>query len=248
VDCSSLSDTLLESELFGLKGTSDDSTRDSLGFIRAADGGSIFLDEISQLSLPLQGKLLRVLRDKAVTPVGAVTSHPVDVRIIAATNRDLDAMVQQGHFLGDLFQLLGSCVLRTPPLRDRLADIVPLAHHFLAILAELHDEPLKMISDPVIQVLQTYPWPGNVRELSNILEQAHVLASNDSLQLSDLPLRLQVGVRQATEIPESLSLDELEKQAILTALRRCNFNRAAAGRMLGISTPRLKRRIARLGL
>src|SRR6201996_3531429 len=164
VDCSSLSDTLFESELFGhVKGAFTGAMRDSLGFIRAADGGTLFLDEIGELSLALQSKLLRVLQEKVVVPVGDTTPRAVDIRVITATNRDLEQMVRQGTFRQDLYFRLNVMVLKTPPLRERPQDIIPLAEYFLKVQSDLYSEPLKKISQPVADVLTCYPWPGNVR-------------------------------------------------------------------------------------
>ena len=249
VDCSSLSDVHLESELFGcVKGAFDGATRDSLGFIRAADGGSVFLDAIGDLALPLQARLFHVLMEKTVLPVGDSNPHPVDVRIMAATNGDLEAMVQQGKFLSHLFRALNEVILKIPTLRDRPKDILPLAQHFLDVQAQLHHEPSRSISDRVAAVLQAYSWPGNVRELANLMEQAHVLASGDTLELGDIPLRLQNLHTQREQPIASLSLEDLERHTIATALKRCNYNRARAGRMLGINIQRLKRRIDHFGL
>ena len=248
VDCSSLSDTLFESELFGhMKGAFTGATRDSLGFIRAADGGTLFLDEIGELSLQLQSKLLRVLQEKVVVPVGDTKPRPVDIRVVTATNRDLEAMVRQGTFRQDLFFRLNVVVLKTPPLRERAADVLPLANYFLRVQSELYNEPLKTISSQVAQVLQCYPWPGNVRELANVMEHAHVLASAESIELSDIPLRLQTSTAKPLGI-DVLSLEDVERQTIATALKRANYNKALASRLLGINIQRLNRRIIRLGI
>src|SRR5271170_5633049 len=248
VDCSSLSDTLFESELFGhVKGAFTGASRDSLGFIRAADGGTLFLDEIGELSLQLQSKLLRVLQEKVVVPVGDTKPRPVDIRVITATNRDLEAMVRQGTFRQDLYFRLNVVVLKSPPLRERAADVLPLANYFLRVQSELYNEPLKTISSQVAQVLQCYPWPGNVRELANVMEHAHVLASAESIELSDIPLRLQTSTAKPLGI-DVLSLEDVERQTIATALKRANYNKALASRLLGINIQRLNRRIIRLGI
>jgi transcriptional regulator with PAS, ATPase and Fis domain len=248
VDCSSLSDTLFESELFGhVKGAFTGAMRDSLGFIRAADGGTLFLDEIGELSMALQSKLLRVLQEKVVVPVGDTNPRPVDIRVLTATNRDLDVMVREGTFRQDLFFRLNVVILKTPALRERPQDIIPLAQHFLAVQSELYNESLKKLSTPVAEVLQAYAWPGNVRELANVMEHAHVLASGESIELSDIPLRLQTGSAKPVAT-ESLSLEDVERQTIASALKRANYNKALASRMLGINIQRLNRRIVRLGI
>jgi transcriptional regulator with PAS, ATPase and Fis domain len=248
VDCSSLSDTLFESELFGhVKGAFTGAMRDSLGFIRAADGGTLFLDEIGEMSLALQTKLLRVLQERTVVPVGDSVPRPVNIRVVTATNRDLEAMVRQGTFRQDLFFRLNVVILRTPPLRDRAQDILPLARHFLDVQAQLYNEPLKGIAEPVAEILQSYAWPGNVRELSNVMEHSHVLASGDKIELSDIPLRIHAGAVKQPMV-ETFSLEDVERQAISAALKRSNYNKALASRLLGVNIQRLNRRIVRLGI
>ncbi len=248
VDCSSLSDTLFESELFGhVKGAFTGAMRDSLGFIRAADGGTLFLDEIGELSLHLQSKFLRILQEKVVVPVGDTNPRPVDIRVITATHRDLDVMVRDGSFRQDLYFRLNVVVLKTPPLRERPQDILPLAQHFLQLQSELYNEPLKKISQPVAEVLQCYVWPGNVRELANVMEHAHVLASTETVELSDIPIRLQTGTARPVST-DVMSLEDVERQTIATALKRANYNKAMASRLLGINIQRLNRRIIRLGI
>ena len=188
VDCSSLSDSLFESELFGhVKGAFTSAMRDSLGFFRAADGGTLFLDEIGELSLHLQAKLLRVIQERAVTPVGDFRPRPVDVRIVTATNRSLEQMVRDGKFRQDLYFRLNVMVLNLPPLRDRIDDVTELAAHFLATQASLYNEPKKKLSADAAAALKAHSWPGNVRELANVMAHAHVLAMTDEIALADLP-------------------------------------------------------------
>jgi transcriptional regulator with PAS, ATPase and Fis domain len=247
VDCSSLSDTLFESELFGhVKGAFTGAARDSLGFIRAADGGTLFLDEIGELSLHLQAKLLRVLQEKCVVPVGDFRPRAVDIRVISASNRPLEAMVREGTFRQDLFFRLNVVVLKLPPLRERRDDIVQLSEYFLKTQAELYNESVKTISPEAAIVLHDYTWPGNVRELSNVMEHAHVIASGPQVSVSDLPPRLQHTIDG--ENPEDLSLQDIERCTIAKALKKVNFNKAAAARVLGINIQRLNRRIVRLGI
>jgi transcriptional regulator with PAS, ATPase and Fis domain len=247
VDCSSLSDTLFESELFGhVKGAFTGATRDSLGFIRAANGGTLFLDEIGELSLHLQSKFLRVIQERCVVPVGDVRPIPVDIRVVSATNRSLDAMVRDGSFRQDLFFRLNVVVLKLPPLRERDSDVIPLAEHFLKTQADLYAEPCKRVSPEAAMLLQDYAWPGNVRELSNVMEHAHVIASGDEITVADLPPRLQAATQ--AEPTDDLSLLDVERCAIAKALRKANFNKTAAARLLGINIQRLNRRITRLGI
>lgn len=245
VDCSSLSDTLFESELFGhVKGAFTGATRDSLGFIRAADSGTLFLDEIAELSLHLQAKLLRVLQEKCVVPVGDFRARSVDLRLISATNRPLEAMVREGTFRQDLFFRLNVVVLKLPPLRERKDDILSLAEHFLQMQADLYGESVKTLEPQTVSLLQEYSWPGNVRELSNVMEHAHVIAASRQVTVSDLPPRLQTA--SGMDSPEDLSLQDIERCTIAKALKKMNFNKAAAARLLGINIQRLNRRISRL--
>jgi two-component system response regulator HydG len=249
VDCSSLSDTLFESELFGhVKGAFTGANRDSVGFIRAADGGTLFLDEIGELSLQLQSKLLRVLQEKCVVPVGDFRPRPVDIRVITATNRPLEAMVREGRFRQVLYFRLNVVVLKLPALRERVDDIVPLARHFLKTQADLYGESFKSISTEVGHLLQKYAWPGNVRELANVMEHAHVIAHGESVEIADLPPRLQPNTPESAAQNEEMSLQDIERCTITRALKRCNFNKAAASRLLGINIQRLNRRITRLGI
>ena len=249
VDCSSLSDALFESELFGhVKGAFTGAMRDSLGFVRAADKGTLFLDEIGELSLPLQAKLLRVLQERVVVPVGDTRPIPVDVRIVTATNRDLEEMVRKGAFRQDLYFRLNVVQLKTPALRERPVDVIMLANHFLGLQSSLYNEPRKQISGSVAEVLGGYAWPGNVRELANVMEHAHVLASGHTIELSDIPLRLQTAAAKPAPMGESFSLEDVERQTIAGALKKSNYNKALASRMLGINIQRLNRRIVRLGL
>jgi transcriptional regulator with PAS, ATPase and Fis domain len=248
VDCSSLSDTLFESELFGhVRGAFTGASRDSLGFIRAADGGTLFLDEIGELSAATQAKLLRVLQERRVVPVGETRGRPVDIRVVAATHRDLPTMVRAGAFRQDLFFRLNVVTLRLPPLRERAEDILPLARHFLATQAELYDEPVKQIAPDAAAALRAHDWPGNVREVANVMEQAHVLAISPFVELADLPPHFSQQ-SELRNVVSDLRLENVERRAILEALRRTDFCKAAAARLLGLNIQRLNRRIVRLGI
>ncbi len=205
VDCTALPETLFESELFGhLKGAFTGAHRDSLGYIRAAHLGTLFLDEVGELGLGLQAKLLRVLQERRVTPVGASVSLPVDVRVICATNLDLSAMVAAGTFRQDLFYRLAVVPLELPPLRARAQDIIPLAEHWLTKLAETYGSIPKQLSLPVADALLKYSWPGNIRELHNVIEHAHVLNDGPTIELSDLPARMWAGEISRAKFPGSI--------------------------------------------
>jgi transcriptional regulator with PAS, ATPase and Fis domain len=245
VDCSAFSEALFESQLFGhVKGAFTGAVRDTIGFMRAASGGTFFLDEVGELTLPLQAKLLRVLQERTVVPVGDTNPHPVDIRLICATNRDLSNMVDLGTFRRDLFFRLNVVTLAVPPLRERTTDIPILAERFLATQATLANEQPKRLSPEAENALVQYSWPGNIRELFNCLEHAHVLSDGATVEIDALP----AAVRRhfAAPAPEigDLNLAALERRVIIEALRRTRGNRAAAGRLLGLEPRRLNRRLA----
>ncbi|MDP9175218.1 MAG: sigma 54-interacting transcriptional regulator [Planctomycetota bacterium] len=249
VDCSALADSLFESQLFGhLKGAFTGAMRETMGFIRAADGGTLFLDEIGELSPALQAKLLRVIQERQVVPVGDTNPRPVDIRIICATHRDLSAMVADGTFRHDLYYRLHVICLHLPPLRERIADMFPLAAHFLKKLAVRSGEMPKKLSIQALESLCRYHWPGNIRELFNVLEHSFVLSENSTIiELTDLPPMLTgTGFRGPTAT--DLNLDNVERRAIMEALKRTRNNRANAARLLGIEPRRLNRRIDALGI
>jgi len=247
VDCSAMTETLFESQLFGhVRGAFTGAVRESLGFIRAADGGTLFIDEVGELSVLLQAKLLRVLQERCVTPVGDTRARPVDVRVICATHRDLAEMVRLRTFREDLYFRLNVVVLRVPPLRERPEDVVPLAEHFLSVQADLYCEPAKSLSGEACDLLRLYPWPGNVRELSNVIEHAHVLASEGIIRATDLPDRLRRAAVSGVSTSSDLRLVDVERRTIAEALNRTKFCKAAASRLLGINIQRLSRRIKSL--
>jgi len=248
VDCSSLTDTLFESELFGhVRGAFTGAVRESLGFIRSADKGTLFLDEIGELSLPMQAKLLRVIQERIVVAVGSAKPTAVDVRIVCATHRNLSDMVRDGTFREDLYFRLNVVVLQVPPLRERPADVLPLARHFLSAQAALYDERPREISDAACETLSRYHWPGNVRELANVMEHAHVL-SNDLIDIANLPERIRSASSGPQRQGSDLLLHDIERRAISEALKRTRFSKAAASRLLGINIQKLNRRIQRLGI
>jgi transcriptional regulator with PAS, ATPase and Fis domain len=258
VDCASLPESLFESQLFGhCRGAFTGASRDSLGAIRSADGGTLFLDEVGELNLNVQAKLLRALQERAVVPVGETTPRPVDVRVICATNRDLQAMVKTGAFRQDLFFRLHVVVLMLPPLRDRREDVLALCYHFLSMQADAYGEARKKLSDEAAEALTKYNWPGNIRELGNAMEQAHALAASEVIGLSDLPAHIASGDATPPTMTADqedsmragdLSMVELERRTITEALRRTRFNKAAASRLLQMNVKRLNRKIIRAGI
>ena len=263
VDCGSLVPTLMESELFGyVKGAFTGATRSKDGLLASAQGGTVFLDEIGELPLDLQAKLLRALQEKEIRPVGATHRISINVRILAATNRDLSAMVEQGRFRKDLYYRLSVVNLRIPPLRERKQDIPLLAAHFLERMARETGTP-HTLSDDALRTLMEYDWPGNVRELEHSIDRACTLSSGPILHLGDLPTQLQnfhlqnrrpmvvsapaLAAGGAARGPV-MPLAQLEKQAILETLRKLNGDKLLAARLLGIGKTTLYRKLKEYGI
>ncbi len=251
VDCTALSGALFESQLFGhVKGAFTGAICDTLGFFRAADGGTIFLDEIGEMETDLQAKLLRVLQEGRVTPVGSAVGHPVDVRVLCATNRDLKQMVQKGTFRADLYFRLNVYKIDLPPLRERKGDIRILAEHFLRKQAELYEEPLRCLSEAAAAILEGYHWPGNVRELANAMEHAHIASRGRVIEPSDLPIDILEGDLLAEGEPEDVfyPFQQIQKRMILLALKKARGRKMAAARLLGIDHRKLDRLVEEFGL
>ena len=244
VDCSSLVPTLIEAELFGyVKGAFTGALHAKQGLMEIADGGTLFLDEIGDLPFDMQAKLLRALQEKEVRPVGSTDRIPLSARIIAATNRDLDAAVRQGTFRQDLFFRLNVVQIKIPPLRERKTDIPILVNSFLEKFSEANG-PMRTISEDAIARMMAYDWPGNVRELENAIERAIALGSGPILQVGDLPTNLHYGTgERLPQNDELLPLDELERRAILRALREAGGDKLAAARLLGIGKTTLYRKL-----
>jgi len=244
VDCSSLVPTLIEAELFGyVKGAFTGALHAKQGLMEIADGGTLFLDEIGDLPFDMQAKLLRALQEKEVRPVGSTDRIPLSARIIAATNRDLDAAVRQGTFRQDLFFRLNVVQIKIPPLRERKTDIPILVNSFLEKFSEANGR-VRTISEDAIARMMAYDWPGNVRELENAIERAIALGSGPILHAGDLPTNLQYGTgERLPQNDELLPLDELERRAILRALREAGGDKLAAARMLGIGKTTLYRKL-----
>jgi two-component system response regulator HydG len=249
VDCGSLVPTLIESELFGhVRGAFTGATHQKDGLLAIADGGTVFLDEIGDLPVDLQAKLLRAIQEKEIRPVGSVRNVPINVRILAATNRDLEQAVTQGAFRRDLYFRLNVLTLRIPPLRERRQDIPLLVAHFLERQArETGTE--KTLSDDALKALLNYDWPGNVRELENCLDRAAALSSSHELQVRDLPTQVYSAPAELLNISASASksgivpLTSLEREAILNALAQLNGDKMMAARLLGIGKTTLYRKL-----
>jgi DNA-binding NtrC family response regulator len=263
IDCGSLVPTLMESELFGyVKGAFTGANRSKEGLLASAQGGTVFLDEIGELPLDLQAKLLRALQEKEVRPVGATHRVAINVRILAATNRNLAAMVEQGRFRKDLYYRLSVVNLRIPPLRERKQDIPLLAAHFLERMSR-ETGITHTLSDDALRTLVDYEWPGNVRELEHSLDRACTLSSGPVLHLGDLPTQLQnfhlqnrrsvtiaataLGAPGSARAPV-LPLAQLEKQAILETLRKLNGDKLLTARLLGIGKTTLYRKLKEYGI
>ena len=249
VDCTTLSGQLLESQLFGhVKGSFTGAVSDTLGFFRAAHQGTIFLDEIGELSIELQAKLLRVLEESCVTPLGATQAYSVDVRVICATNHNLRQAVHQGKFRADLYYRLNVVQLEVPPLRARKDDVVLLADYFLGKQAELYDEPAKKLAAPALKLLTGYSWPGNVRELANVMERAYVMSRTDKIGPSALPTEILTGDILAELEHEFPTIDEANRKLILRALQATNGRKMAAAKLLRIDHRRLNRLMKKYNL
>ncbi len=251
VDCTTLTGQLFESQLFGhAKGAFTGAVSSTLGFFRAADGGTIFLDEISEIPIDLQAKLLRVLQESTVTPVGSVTSYPINVRILCATNRNLRQMVEEEKFRADLYYRLNVVAVEVPPLRKRKADIPGLAQYFLDQQALLYSEPTKTLNPQARQLLIDYAWPGNVRELANAMERAYVLTPTDIITPAALPTEILIAEKNPNcddqlRLP---TLDEAQRKVIVHALEATGGKKLAAAKILALDRRKLNRLIEKLNI
>ena len=264
VDCGSLVPTLIESELFGyVKGAFTGANKNKDGLLASAEGGTVFLDEVGELPLDLQSKLLRALQEKEVRPVGANFTVPISARVLAATNRDLAAMVEQGRFRKDLYFRLNVVNLRIPPLRDRREDIALLALHFLE-RCDRESGITHTFSDDALRTMTQYDWPGNVRELEHAIERACALSSGPILHMADLPTQIQdfhmhrehvhdpgEATRWSGEVVGGtpiVSIADLERQAILGTIRQLNGDKLMAAKLLGIGKTTLYRKLKEYGI
>jgi len=246
IDCAGLVPTLIESELFGyVRGAFTGAVRSKQGLLEVAAGGTLFLDEIAELSVDLQAKLLRAIQEREIKPVGSTQRIPIDVRVIAATNRELDIAMREGRFRQDLYYRLNVLTLKLPPLRERKTDIPLLFNHFIERFSD-PDRPIKGVSEEAMTRLMSYDWPGNVRELENVIERAVALGSGAVIHTVDLPTNLQVSPlpNAASLSPEGIiPLRELEKRAILRALEELGGDKMMAARLLGIGKTTLYRKL-----
>jgi two-component system response regulator HydG len=253
LNCASLSDTLLESQLFGhLRGAFTGAFANQKGMLEEADGGTLFLDEIGDVSPAVQGKLLRVIQERDFIPIGSTHPKQVNVRFVAATNKELQVEVSEGHFREDLYYRLNVITITLPPLRERPEDIEPLAHHFLRRFSERMSKNIHALDPKALEALQTYDWPGNVRELENVMERAVILTSGNHISADVIPLHS--GHKAAAQDPaparqpQMVALEEMERHHILAVLKGNHYNKSRTADILGISRRTLDRRIAEFGL
>jgi two-component system response regulator HydG len=248
VDCGALPESIIESELFGHERGAFTGATGAPGLFRVADRGTLFLDEVGEISLTVQAKLLRALQEKEVRPVGAASTVPVDIRVISATHRNLEEMVAQARFRTDLFYRLNVVRIEIPPLRERREDIPLLVHHFLAKYRG-EQSRVEGIEDGALELLVNADWFGNVRELENVIESAMALAPGPRLRVADLPQRGLSGARHAAPQPElALSLEAYERCALERALEASGGDASVAAHLLGIGRSTLYRKVAKHGL
>ncbi len=239
INCGGIPESLLESELFGyVKGAFTGAIETRAGFFQTAEGGTIFLDEISETSLTMQVKLLRVLQDKEIFLVGARQPHKVDIRIIAATNKDLLSLVEKDEFREDLFYRLNVITIDIPPLREREEDILLLVKHFSSKFAKEFGKPLPRISEEALQVLKSYEWPGNVRELENIIQRLIIMTEGDTIGIPDLPSLMRYSALRG--VSPNRPLAEVEAEHIRAVLASVGGNKTQAAKILGITRKTLR--------
>jgi DNA-binding NtrC family response regulator len=253
LNCSALPEMLLESELFGhKKGAYTDAAADRKGLFQEAQGGTLFLDEIGEMPIMLQPKLLRALEERAIRPIGGNSEIPIDVRIMAATNQDIERAVDEGRFREDLFYRLNVMQIEVPPLRSRGTDILLLADHFIKMYAQRFNKQITGISDNAAQRLMDYFWHGNVRELRNAMERAAALTRFEKIAVDDLPKKIQAYQNEDFYIGshdphELLPMEEIERRYILHVLKMVGGNRTAAARILKMDRKTLYRKLQRFG-
>jgi DNA-binding NtrC family response regulator len=242
VNCGSIPESLLESELFGhVKGAFTGASESRAGFFQTADGGTIFLDEISDTSLPMQAKLLRVLQDGDIYMVGSSRPREVDVRVLAATNKDLRTLVKNRVFREDLFFRVNVITISMPPLREREDDVLLIASHFAAKFAEELGRAVPRFSDEALQVLRNYHWPGNVRELENLVQRLVVMTEADVIEVPDLPSTMRFSLSREAGLERTLA--EVEAEHIHNVLASLGGNKTRAAEILGIDRKTLREKL-----
>ncbi|UYQ93029.1 sigma-54 dependent transcriptional regulator [Chitinophaga horti] len=248
VDLGALSETLFESELFGhAKGAFTDARDDRMGRFEEANGGTIFLDEIGNITLPFQAKLLTVLQHRSVTRVGSNKSIPINVRLICATNRNISHMASQYLFRQDLLYRINTIEIQLPALRERTEDIIPLAEHFLGMYRKKYNRPVAFLHDSLIQQMEQYDWPGNIRELQHAVERAVILSQGKTLMPKDVFMKNNAASGNE-KLNTGYNLEEMEQNMINQALKKCNGNITEAARELGLSRAALYRRMEKYNI
>jgi DNA-binding NtrC family response regulator len=251
VNCAALVDTLLEAELFGIEKRVATGVDAREGKLEQASGGTLFLDEIGDMSLLVQAKVLRVLQEKRIVRVGGRDKIDVDVRIIAATNADLEKAVRERRFREDLYYRLSVVTVEIPPLRDRPEDLPAFVAYFIERLNETARRPIRGVTEEVMDLFRRYTWPGNIRELENTLERAALFAKGDSIGIEDLPERLAAKPETRGDFalpPEGIVLEDVERDLIVQALERTGWKKSAAARLLGLTRRALGYRVEKFGL
>lgn len=249
VDAGAITETLFESELFGhVKGAFTDAHADHVGKFEQANGGTLFLDEIGNIPLHLQAKLLRVLQNRTVTRVGSEKQIPVDIRLICATNMDLEKMVAEGRFREDLYYRINTMHVSLPALRERAEDVMPLAERFIAMYAEKYRRNVAGIGADAAQLLKSHAWSGNIRELQNTIEKAVILSEGTSLKAADLQLKSDAKAAAAVSAPAQETLEQAEERAIREAMAQCDGNLSMVAKMLGVSRPTLYSKLRKYGI
>jgi transcriptional regulator with PAS, ATPase and Fis domain len=255
VNCAAVPEALLESELFGhAKGAFTDAKSSRQGLFQQAHNGTLFLDEIGEMALALQPKLLRAIQERKVRPVGAEAEIPIDVRLIAATNRELEEMVEEKRFREDLYYRINVIHIPLPPLRARGGDVLLLAQHMLRQYGAVFDKKVMGLSQAAAERMVAYDWPGNVRELGNCLERAVALAHFEEIQVEDLPDKIRhrqlskTSPMSGNELAELLTLEEVERRHVVRVLEACHGNRTDAAKILGLDRKTLYRKLLRWGV
>lgn len=244
INCAALPENLLESELFGYeKGAFTGADKRHIGQFEAANGSTFLLDEVSEMPIHLQSKLLRVLQEGEITRLGSTQSIKVDVRIIATSNKDLVKMISAGSFREDLFYRLNVIPLQIPPLRQRLGDLEWLSKYFVALICEENKKNIKILSPEALDKIKKWKWPGNVRELQNVIERSVLMSNSDTLSANEILIKDFQPNQQGIEFQPGLTVAELEKRLILKTLDYTNQNRTQAAHLLGISIRTLRNKI-----
>ncbi len=254
INCAAIPDSLMESELFGHeKGSFTGAEKRELGIFEAADGGTVFLDEIGELNTAMQAKLLRAIQEKEIRRVGGKINIPIDVRIVSATNKDLETEIKKGNFREDLFYRLNVIRINLPPLRERGSDIATLAEFFIKKYGDQNPTPVKGIAKPALKLLMDYSWPGNVRQLESVIERGVLMTESEFIQPEDLPAEIRREMAPGTNLPfefppEGILFEELERDLIIKAMERADWVIGKAAPLLGMTYKTLQYRLEKFGI